>query len=256
LNLLNPIIKLLSNFLYRKIDQRVLIIIPCYNEAENVTLLYSDLLDVKIEGCSITPLFINDHSRDTTKEKLIGMGITFLDNPINIGIGGTVQLGFMYASENDFDFAVQMDGDGQHPPKELYKLIAPLLKNEADVIIGSRFIDNKGFQSSALRRLGINFFSLLNKSLVGIVIKDSTSGYRAYNKKAISEFIHYYPDEYPEPEAIVYLAHKKLKIREVSVLMNERVNGVSSIRRFSTIYYMIKVSLNSIFLHLKMKSNG
>jgi len=149
-----------------------------------------------------------------------------------------------------------MDGDGQHPPGELHKLIEPLLKDEADVIIGSRFIDKEGFQSSVMRRFGINFFSKLNKMLVGVNIKDSTSGYRVYNKKAIAELIKYYPDEYPEPEAIVYLTNKKLKIKEVPVLMNERLGGVSSIRSFSSIYYMIKVSLNSIFLNLKMKTNG
>jgi hypothetical protein len=130
------------------------------------------------------------------------------------------------------------------------------MNNEGDVIIGSRFIDKEGFQSSALRRFGIDFFSNLNKFLVGISIKDSTSGFRAYNRKAISELINYYPDEYPEPEAIVYLVHKGLNIKEVSVLMHERVAGVSSIRRFSSIYYMIKVTLNTVFLHLKMKSNG
>lgn len=211
---------------------------------------------LKVEGCSISPLFINDNSTDATCEKLMEMNVQFLDNPINIGIGGTVQLGFMYAFEKGFDFAVQMDGDGQHPPKELHKLLQPLLNSEADVVIGSRFIDKVGFQSSTLRRLGINFFSHLNKFLVGASIKDSTSGYRAYNKKAIFELVEYYPDEYPEPEAIVYLTNKGMQIKEVSVVMNERVMGVSSIRQFSTIYYMIKVSLNSIFLHLKMRSNG
>lgn len=221
-----------------------------------MALLYKELQMLKVEGCSIYPLFINDHSSDKTLEKLTELGVAFLDNPINIGIGGTVQLGFMYASENDFDIAVQVDGDGQHPPKELSKLLQPLLNNETDVIIGSRFIDKKGFQSSALRRFGINFFSRLNKFLVGVTIKDSTSGYRAYNKKAIFELIQYYPDEYPEPEAIVYLTHKGVRIKEVSVIMNERLVGVSSIKRFSTIYYMIKVSLNSIFLHLKMRTNG
>ncbi len=211
---------------------------------------------LKLEGCSISPLFINDHSTDSTYEKLTEMKVKFLDNPINIGIGGSVQLGFMYAEENNFDFAVQIDGDGQHPPKELNKLLTPLFNKEADVLIGSRFIDKIGFQSSPLRRFGINFFSHLNKFLVGASIKDPTSGYRAYNKKAILELIQYYPDEYPEPEAIVYLVHKGLKIKEVSVVMNERLMGVSSIKSFSTIYYMVKVSLNSIFLHLKMRSNG
>ncbi len=149
-----------------------------------------------------------------------------------------------------------MDGDGQHPPSELHKLMEPLLNNKADVIIGSRFIDKEGFQSSVLRRFGIDYFSKLNKYLTGVSIKDSTSGYRAYNKSAIKELIKYYPDEYPEPEAIIYLTNKKLTIMEVPVIMNERVAGVSSIRRFTSIYYMVKVSLNTLFLHLKMKTNG
>ena len=224
------------------INKKLLIIIPCYNEQDNVSLLYEQLKKIQIDNCSITPLFINDYSSDNTGFTLDKIGATFLDNPINLGIGGTVQLGFMYAYENGFDIAVQMDGDGQHPPSELYKLILPLINNEGDVIIGSRFIDKEGFQSSALRRFGIDFFSSLNKFLVGVSIKDSTSGFRAYNRKAIFELINYYPDEYPEPEAIVYLVHKGLKIKEVSVLMAERLAGVSSIRRFSSIYYMIKVT--------------
>ncbi|MEI8137142.1 MAG: glycosyltransferase family 2 protein, partial [Bacteroidota bacterium] len=233
-----------------------LIIIPCYNEQDNVSLLYEQLIKIQIDNCAITPLFINDYSSDNTRVTLEKIGATFLDNPINLGIGGTVQLGFMYAYDNGFEYAAQMDGDGQHPPSELLKVISPIINNEADVVIGSRFIDKEGFQSSTLRRFGIDFFSSLNKFLVGVSIKDSTSGFRAYNRKAISELINYYPDEYPEPEAIVYLAHKGLKIKEVSVLMAERVAGVSSIRRFSSIYYMIKVTLNTLFLHLKMKSNG
>ena len=239
-----------------EINKKILIIIPCYNEQDNILLLQEQLKHVDIKNCTIQPLFINDYSSDNTKHTLEKSGALFLDNPINLGIGGTVQLGFMYAHANNYDIAVQMDGDGQHPPIELHKIISALLNNEADVIIGSRFIDKEGFQSSALRRFGIDFFSYLNKFLVGILIKDTTSGFRAYNKRAIIELINYYPDEYPEPEAIVYLINKKLKIKEVSVIMSERMAGVSSIRRFNSLYYMVKVSLNTLFLHLKMKWNG
>ena len=202
------------------------------------------------------PLFINDCSKDNTLFKLKEIGANYLSNPINLGIGGTVQLGFIYASNHNFDLAIQMDGDGQHPPSELHKVIQPILNGDADVIIGSRFLDKEGFQSSVLRRFGIDFFSRLNKCLVNVTIKDSTSGYRAYNKKAIAELIKYYPDEYPEPEAIVYLTNKKLSIMEVPVVMSERLGGVTSIKSFTSIYYMVKVSLNTIFLHLKMRSNG
>ena len=219
-------------------------------------LLYEQLQKINISGCEIHPVFINDCSKDGTAAKLKQMKVRHLNNPINLGIGGTVQLGFIYAFKKKYDFAVQMDGDGQHPPSELHKLIEPLLRNEADVIIGSRFLDKGGFQSSALRRFGIDFFSKLNKLLTGVSIKDSTSGYRAYNRNAINELIKYYPDEYPEPEAIIYLINKKRSIKEVPVLMNERIAGVSSIRKFTSLYYMVKVSLNSIFLHLKMKTHG
>lgn len=239
-----------------EISKKILIIIPCYNEEKNVNALYKKISEVSIHDCEIVPLFINDCSKDNTLEVLRSSGARYLSNPINLNIGGTVQTGFFYAYKNDFDFAVQMDGDGQHPPTELYKLIEPLLNQEANVIIGSRFIDKEGFQSSAMRRFGINFFSKLNKLLVGITIKDPTSGYRAYDRKAIEALIEYYPDEYPEPEAIVYLCNKKMSIMEVPVMMEERQGGVSSIRHFNSIYYMIKVSLNSIFLNLKMKLNG
>lgn len=239
-----------------EISKKILIIIPCYNEEKNVLALSRDLSAITIDGCSIVPLFINDSSRDNTLKVLKELGLKHLNNPINLNIGGTVQTGFFYAYKNGFDFAVQMDGDGQHPPSELSKIIEPLMVDKADVVIGSRFVSKEGFQSSAMRRFGINFFSKLNKLLVGITVKDPTSGYRAYNRKALAELIEYYPDEYPEPEAIVYLCNKKMRILEVPVVMEERQGGVSSIRHFNSIYYMIKVSLNSIFLHLKMKLNG
>lgn len=239
-----------------EINKKVLVIIPCYNEADNVLRLYADLIKVKQTGFEIYPLFVNDYSNDDTRLKLEGAGLNYLDNPINLGIGGTVQLGFLFSENHNFDFAVQMDGDGQHPPEFLFGLIDPLVRNECDVTIGSRFIRGQGFKSTFLRRVGINFFYWLNKKLVGVSIKDSTSGYRAYNQKAIRELAKYYPDEYPEPEAVVYLVNKKFRIKEVPVEMQERLHGKSSIRSFSTIYYMFKVSLNTLFLHFKMKFHG
>jgi glycosyltransferase involved in cell wall biosynthesis len=231
--------------------KKVLVIVPCYNEAENVGRLYAELAVIAIPGCSLTPLFINDASTDSTLRALKDLGTSFLDNPVNLGIGGTVQLGFMYALQNDFDIAVQVDGDGQHPPSELHKLLKPLLEDTADVVIGSRFIDNAGFRSTGLRRAGIRMFVWLNRMLAGIVINDSTSGFRSYNRKAFRELVHYYPDEYPEPEALVYLANKKLRLLEVPVLMTERRAGSSSIRSIWSVYYMAKVTLNILFLHAR-----
>jgi glycosyltransferase involved in cell wall biosynthesis len=236
------------------INNKVLIIIPCYNEAVNIPALLRAVHNTSITGCTIFPLFINDASTDNTLQILRSTGASFLDNPVNLGIGGTVQAGFIYAQENGFDYAVQMDGDGQHPPAELSKLLEPLLTGVADVAIGSRFIDHAGYRSTLLRRFGIKIFLWLNKVLVGIRIQDTTSGYRAFNTKAIAHLVHYYPDEYPEPEVIVYLVHKKLRLLEIPVIMNERQGGISSIRTFSSLYYMAKVTLNILFLHFRMRN--
>lgn len=233
-------------------NKRVLIIIPCYNEAENIPGLFAELKAMQIPGYSLTPLFINDASTDTTREILEQHKALHLSNPVNLGIGGTVQLGFIYACRKHFDIAVQLDGDGQHPPAELPGLLNALGEH-ADVVIGSRFLQDEGFRSTFARRMGIGFFYRLNKLLMGIAVKDSTSGYRAYNRRAFTELAAYYPDEYPEPEAITWLASKKMRILEVPVSMQERAGGVSSIRRFHTLYYMAKVSSNILFLYLKIK---
>ena len=235
---------------------KILIVIPCYNEQDNILPLLGELTKINIENCEITPLVVNDASTDDTQNRLKSSGVLFLENVVNLGIGGTVQLGFIYAAENGFDIAVQMDGDGQHPPSELHKIVAPVIKGDAQMVIGSRFISQTGFKSTFLRRVGIRFFYRLNKWLTGVEVKDSTSGYRAYNAQAIRLAADYYPDEYPEPEMILYLAHKQVKIAEVAVNMNDRASGVSSINSFRSVYYMFKVSLNILFLHLKLKFNG
>ena len=167
-----------------------------------------------------------------------------------------MQTGFKYALRNGFDIAIQMDGDGQHPPSELEKIILPIYTNEADVSIGSRYINKEGFQSSALRRIGINYFKWFNKLLTGITIYDSTSGYRALNRKALKVVSDYYPDEYPEPEAIILYSINKLRIKEVAVIMRERQGGESSIRAYKTIYYMIKVTLSTLFLYISRLKSG
>jgi glycosyltransferase involved in cell wall biosynthesis len=235
---------------------KILVVIPCYNEQDNILPLLDELKKVDIPNCSITPVVINDASSDDTRVRLLQSGVLFLENVVNLGIGGTVQLGFQYAFENKYDIAVQMDGDGQHPPSELHKILLPVINGDADVATGSRFLSITGFQSTFLRRVGIRFFYRLNKWLTGVSVKDSTSGFRAYNRKAFQFAVEYYPDEYPEPEMILYLAHKKIRIVEVPVNMHERLSGVSSINSFRSVYYMVKVSLNILFLHLKLRFNG
>ncbi len=236
---------------------RVAIIIPCFNEQESVLNLFSEIKSTSFSSSFfIEPIFINDCSTDNTKQILVSHNIHHLSLPVNLGIGGAVQTGFKYALRNGFDVAVQMDGDGQHPPSELEKILLPLLNNQADVVIGSRYISNEGFQSSWLRRVGINYFKWLNKKLVGVTINDSTSGYRAINQKGMQVVSEYYPDEYPEPETIILYALNKLRMVEAPVIMRERQGGESSIRAYKTVYYMFKVTLGIIFLYIRLKFNG
>jgi glycosyltransferase involved in cell wall biosynthesis len=236
----------------------IAIIIPCFNEQDNILALHQEISSIAIENSHyhIIPIFINDCSTDNTEQLLKDNNLTHINLSVNLGIGGAVQTGFKYAYSNGFDIAIQMDGDGQHPPKELHKLIQLLLDNNADIVIGSRYLTNEGFQSSALRRFGISYFKWLNKILVGVQINDSTSGYRAVNRKAMEVISDYYPDEYPEPESIILFALKNLKMIEVPVLMRERQSGKSSIRNYKTVYYMFKVTLGTIFLYIRLKFNG
>jgi len=240
-----------------KNNHKVALIIPCFNEEETILSLHAEIQATPFaEGLTVIPVFINDCSNDNTRQLFIDHCINFIDLPVNLGIGGAVQTGYKYALRNGFDIAVQMDGDGQHPPGELQKILNPLVQNTADVVIGSRYITKEGFQSSSLRRAGINYFKWLNKKLVGVTVFDSTSGYRALNKKALELVSEYYPDEYPEPEAIILYALNQLHITEVPVTMRERQGGQSSIRTYKTIYYMFKVTLGTIFLYIRLKFNG
>jgi len=174
-----------------------------------------------------------------------------LDLPVNLGIGGAVQTGMIYALYKGFDYAIQVDGDGQHPPREIPKMVNAIQQSEANVMIGSRFITGEGFQSSSYRRLGISYLSWLIKMFTGFNITDSTSGFRLYDRKALEVIEAYYPDEYPEPEAIIYFKRQGLKIMEIPVLMESRQGGKTSISFVNSIYYFWKVSLALFFSYLK-----
>jgi glycosyltransferase involved in cell wall biosynthesis len=237
-------------------NMKVLIVIPCYNEEASIGNIVRSVASLNVPGVTIHALPVNDCSTDNTLSEIKNNTQRFLDLPVNLGIGGTVQSGYKYASFHNYDVAIQLDGDGQHPIEELETLMRPLMNNECDVVIGSRFITGEGFQSSGLRRAGINYFKRLNQLLLGIKITDSTSGFRAINAKAIALACDYYPDEYPEPEAIVLFHMNGLKIKEVPVLMKERQGGTSSISSFGGVYYMVKVTLGIIFIYLKLKFYG
>lgn len=219
---------------------KVLVIIPAYNEAENIISVINKLK----EDCPMADyVVVNDCSVDDTLAKLIQADGSYLNLTQNLGIGGGVQTGYKYAYQNDYDIAVQIDGDGQHDTLYLNDVLRPLLEGKADIAIGSRFLKKEGFQSSGMRRVGINFLSFLIKICCGKKIYDVTSGYRAVNREYIEKYANDYPTDYPEPEAIVIAARNGATIVEVPVVMKERKSGVSSISPGKSIYYMIKVSL-------------
>lgn len=217
-----------------------LIIIPAYNEEESLPKLISDIERLRSE---FDYIIINDGSDDETKELCKKNAYPIVNLPINSGIGVAVQTGYRYALENNYDIAIQIDGDGQHDVGYLSKIVEVLENNEADVVIGSRFIENEGFQSSRARRFGIKLLSFFIWICTGVKIKDVTSGFRAVNKAFIKVFASDYSKDYPEPEAIVTTKMYGGRILEIPVVMKERECGSSSITLYRSIYYMIKVTL-------------
>lgn len=228
---------------------KILVIIPAFNESENIENVIHHLEETCPE---VDYLVVNDCSRDNTADLLRDCHASYINLPVNLGIGGAVQAGYVYAMENDYDVAIQMDGDGQHNPEYINQLVEPIRTGEADSVIGSRFINNEGFQSSGLRRFGINCLSFLIKMTCGLRIYDVTSGFRAVNKKYIRFFASEYAQDYPEPEAIVTSRLQGARIREVPVVMNERLGGTSSINGLKSAYYMIKVSISVLVTRLTM----
>ncbi|MEG1782864.1 MAG: glycosyltransferase family 2 protein [Oscillospiraceae bacterium] len=224
---------------------KTLVIIPCYNEQDSILDVVANL---KNHAPWADYLIVNDCSTDKSEEILRANNMNFINNPVNLGIGGGVQAGYLYAKENGYDIAVQMDGDGQHDPKYLKNICLPIENKEADMCIGSRFLNKEGFQSSFMRRLGINIISTLIFLLTGKKVYDTTSGFRACDRALIEFFAADYADDYPEPEAIMSCIINGFKISEVPVIMEERKGGVSSIRSLKSAYYMIKVCL-SLFIH-------
>ena len=215
-------------------------IIPAFNESESILKTVQNI-------CESAPDFdvivINDSSKDNTLDICREHNIPVLDLPINLGIGGAVQTGYLYALKNDYDIAVQMDGDGQHDARFLSMMEKTLEDKHADMVIGSRFIKKEGFQTSGIRRVGIGIFRFLTRYLFGKEITDATSGMRMSNRRTIELFVKDYPRDYPEPETVCRLLRKHYKVLEVPVMMRERENGVSSISMKKSVYYMVKVTL-------------
>lgn len=231
---------------------KVLIVIPCYNEEASLPSVLKELQQTVLpDNYQLDVLVVNDCSKDSTSIVARNGKAIVIDLPVNLGIGGAVQTGILYARNNGYDIAIQLDGDGQHPPKELGKLVSYHIESGANIVIGSRFLEKEGFQSSFARRLGIKYFHWVNRLMTGLHIYDSTSGFRLFDKAAIKIAAVNYPDEYPEPESLVVFSKAGLKIAEVPVVMSARQGGQSSIRHFGSLYYCIKVSLAMLFSFIR-----
>ncbi len=232
---------------------KILVIIPCYNEEENIVRVIERL---KRTCPGVDYLVVNDCSTDRSEQILRENGYNHVALPVNLGIGGGVQTGYRYAVENGYDIAVQMDGDGQHDPAYLYEVVGPVERGELDMCIGSRFINKEGFQSSFMRRLGINILSALIHLLSGKKVLDVTSGYRATGKELTAYFADHYASDYPEPEAIMAATLNGFQVGEAPVVMEERMGGVSSIRSFKSAYYMVKVSISLVINRISIQKKG
>lgn len=219
---------------------KTIVIIPAYNESENIVNTVTALQTTCPE---VDYVIINDCSTDNTAAICEAHGFNYINLPINLGIGGGMQTGYRYAYENGYDVAIQFDGDGQHNAEYIKDLIAPIEEGEADLVIGSRFIDKKGFQTSFMRRVGINLLGATLKLCGRVKITDATSGFRAASRDVIAFFSKHYAQDYPEPESIIAVRVSGLRVKEVPVVMNERTAGVSSISTWKSVYYMIKVTL-------------
>lgn len=230
---------------------RTLVIIPAYNEEANIL---DTVVAVKKAGYDY--VVVNDGSKDSTLKICYDNGLNVLDLPQNLGIGGAVQAGHKYAQRYGYDVDIQVDGDGQHDPSYIPKLVHEI-EMGSDLVIGSRFLEKTdGFQSTFMRRVGINWLSCIIRLFSGSRVTDPTSGFRASGRKAIDLFSQSYPIDYPEPESIAYALKRGCRISEVSVQMKKRQGGVSSIGSLSSIYYMIKVTLAIVIVSVSVKRRG
>jgi len=221
-------------------------IVPAYNEDASIAGVVGELLAY---DPGLRVVVVDDGSADRTAELARAAGAKVISLPFNLGIGGAVQTGFRYAWEQGFDVAVRADGDGQHDPAELDAILRPVLADEADVAVGSRFIGGDGYRSSRSRRAGIRLLAWIVSALTRQRITDPTSGFQAANRLGIRLFAADYPHDYPEAEATVMVFKHRLRLQEVPVKMRARESGRSSITAVRSVYYMVKVVL-AIFVAL------
>ena len=225
---------------------RRIAIVPALNEEASVGAVIEE---IRAFDPGFEVVVVDDGSVDRTAEVARKRGARVLRLPFNLEIGGAVQTGFRFAFEHGFDLAVRVDGDGQHDPAELPRILEPVLDGEADIVVGSRFAESGGYRPSRSRRAGIRLLAWTVSALVRQRVTDPTSGFQAVNRRGIRLFAADYPHDYPEVEAVVMVSRHRLRLKEVPVRMRERSGGRSSITAFRSVYYMVKVTL-AIFVGL------
>lgn len=235
---------------------KILLIIPAYNEEENILDVYKNIIKYnRNRNQKLDYVIVNDCSKDSTLKILKDNNINYINLNSNLGIGGAVQAGYKYAYTNNYDIAIQFDGDGQHDINFITNVCRPIISNKLNMCIGSRFLNNETskFKSSFMRRIGKNLISIIINIFNGVKITDPTSGFRAIDKDIIRLFSNDYPVDYPEPESIVNAINHGYKVGEVPVSMKERSGGKSSINLFKSIQYMIKVPITLIIESINLK---
>lgn len=219
---------------------RTIAIVPAYNEEDSLRTVLEEIHAVDPE---LEVVVVNDGSTDNTAKVAAAAGAAVVSLPFNVGIGGAVQTGYQYALEHGFEVAIQVDADGQHDPREIGQVLEPVFDGRADLVVGTRFVTGGGYRGTRLRRVGIRIFAAVVSLLVGQRVSDTTSGFRAVNRRALKLFAAEYPHDYPEVESIVLLSRHRLRMLEVPVQMRVRETGNSSITAMRSAYYMIKVLL-------------
>ncbi len=227
---------------------RVLAVIPALNEAASLPAVAAA---VRRAAADVDLCVVDDGSTDSTARVAAELNAAVLRLPVNLGIGGAVQAGYLYARDRGYDVAVQIDGDGQHDASYLPRLLTPVREGSADLVVGSRFLSDGGFRSTLVRRAGIRYLAWLLRLRCGARVTDPTSGFRAASRAGIEYFARTYPSDYPEPEAIALASRHGLRVVEVPVRMRERAHGASSITWARTLYYLLKVSLALVLLPIR-----